>query len=56
MKVSDQLHAPAALYPGKYRVTHPMEGWVEHKASLDSFGKDLSPLSGFEPQTDKLST
>jgi hypothetical protein len=56
MKVSDQLHAPAALFPGKYFFTNRIEGCVEHKASLDSFGKDLSPLSGFEPQTDKLST
>ena len=55
MKVSDKLHAAAALSAWKYRVTHRIEGWVEHKVGLDSFGKYLSHLSGFEQETDKLS-
>jgi hypothetical protein len=36
MKVSDQLHAPAALSPGKEPpTTHWIGGWVDPIADLD---------------------
>ena len=34
-----QLHAPAALPPGKLPVTHCIGGWVGPRAGLDGCGK-----------------
>jgi hypothetical protein len=37
--VSGQLHAPAALPPGKSPGTHFMGGWVDPRAGLDDMEK-----------------
>jgi hypothetical protein len=39
MKVGGQLHAPAALPPGKRTGTHFIGGWVGPRAGLDGCGK-----------------
>jgi hypothetical protein len=39
MGVGGQLHAPAALPPGKRPGTYCMGGWVGPRAGLDSCGK-----------------
>jgi hypothetical protein len=45
MKVSDQLNVLAVLPPRNNRVTHRIEGWVRHKASLADFLKSsLTPV------------
>jgi hypothetical protein len=36
LEVSGQLHAPAALTPGKSPGTHWIGGWVDHRAGLDN--------------------
>jgi hypothetical protein len=36
MEVSDQLPAPAALFLGKERDAHWLEGWVGPRAGLDA--------------------
>ena len=54
MEVSGELHAPAALPPGKYfRTTHRIGGWVGPRAGLDGFGekKSLFSIPEFEPRT-----
>jgi hypothetical protein len=45
MEVSGQLHASAALPPGKDASTHWMEGWVGPRASLDVI--EISLVTGF---------
>jgi hypothetical protein len=53
MRVSDQRHAPAALYPGERTPgTHCTGGWVSPRAGLDTeaTGKILSPLPEIEPR------
>jgi hypothetical protein len=37
--VSGQLHAPAALPPGKRPGTHFIGGWVDPRAGLDDMEK-----------------
>ena len=39
--MSDQQHAPAALYPLERHGTHFTGGWVGPRAGLDSCGKSL---------------
>ena len=39
MGVGGQLHAPAALPPGKRPGTHCIGGWVGPRAGLDECGK-----------------
>ena len=39
MRVSGQLHAPAALPPGKRPGTHCIGGWVGPRAGLDGCGE-----------------
>jgi hypothetical protein len=36
MDVGGQLHAPAALSPGKARGTNWLRGWVDHKDGLEA--------------------
>jgi hypothetical protein len=43
MKVSDQLHAPATLFPGKNPGTHWIGGWVGPRAVLDAVLKRKIP-------------
>ena len=50
MGVGGQIHAPAALPPGKRPGTHCIGGWVGPRASLDSCKKSR-PLLGFDPRT-----
>jgi hypothetical protein len=38
-EVSGQLHAPAALLPGKQPSTHWIGGWLGPRASLDDLEK-----------------
>jgi hypothetical protein len=38
-EVSGQLHAPAALPPGKSPGTHFIGGWVDPRAGLDDMEK-----------------
>jgi hypothetical protein len=40
MGVGGQLHAPAALPPGKIPGTHCIGGWVGPRAGLDGCGKN----------------
>jgi hypothetical protein len=56
--VSGQLHAPAALPPGKRPGTHFIGGWVDPRAGLDDMekwkffnlpGLDLPPLLVVQP-------
>jgi hypothetical protein len=47
--VSGQLHAPAALPPGKSPGTHFIGGWVDPRAGLDDMEKwKYFTLSGLE--------
>jgi hypothetical protein len=49
MELSGQLHALAALHPGKEPSgTHCIGGWVGPRASLDAVEKNLE-LPGIEP-------
>jgi hypothetical protein len=50
MRVGVQLHAPAALSPGKSPGTHFIGGWVGPRAGLDGCGKS-HPAPGFDPRT-----
>jgi hypothetical protein len=43
MEVSDQLHAPAALPPGKEPGTHWIGGWVGPRAVLNTVVKRKIP-------------
>jgi hypothetical protein len=50
--MSGQLHAPAALAPGKSPVTHFIGGWVDPRAGLDDMEKrklELPPLLVVQP-------
>jgi hypothetical protein len=50
MELSGQLHALAALPPGKAADTHWLEEWVSLRAGLDAVEKkNLLPLLGIEP-------
>jgi hypothetical protein len=40
MDMSGELHAPAALLPGKNFGAHLIGGWVAPKDSLDGFGNE----------------
>jgi hypothetical protein len=53
MRVGGQLHAPAALPPGKWPSTHCIGGWVGPNAGLDGCGK-YRPPPGFDPRTVQL--
>jgi hypothetical protein len=62
MEVSGQLHAPAALPPGKEPMV-PIGGWVGTRAGLDAVVKRKSPsfcqgstLNIFNPSTWTLSS
>jgi len=48
MDVSGQLHAPAALPPGKKHRTHYIGGWVGPRASLDTVSKRKIPSPCWE--------
>jgi hypothetical protein len=49
LEVSGQLHAPAALPPGKSPGTHFIGGWVDPTAGLDDMEKwKLFTLPGLE--------
>jgi hypothetical protein len=50
MRVSGELHALAALSPGKRPGTHCIGGWVCPRAGLDGCGKSRPP-PGFDPRT-----
>ena len=50
MGVDGQLHAPAALPPGKRAGTHCIRGWVGPRAGLDRCGKTRPP-PGFDTRT-----
>jgi hypothetical protein len=50
MEVSGEIHAPAALTPGKNPGTHCIEGCVGPRASLYCNGKNLLLLPRFEPR------
>jgi hypothetical protein len=44
MEANDQIHAPAALFPGKEpRVPHWMGGWVGPRAVVDAVVKRKIP-------------
>jgi len=45
MEVSGQLHATAALPPGKQPRTHRTEGWVGPRPGLDAVTKRKKSLS-----------
>jgi len=47
MEVSGQLHAPAALPPGKEPVTHWIGGWVGPRAVLDAVVKRNGAFRGY---------
>jgi hypothetical protein len=52
MEVSGQLHAPAALPPGKSSGTHFIGGWVDPRASLEDLEKrKFFTLPGIELRT-----
>jgi hypothetical protein len=54
MEVSEQLHAPATLIPGKGVSTHWIEGWIGLRAGLDAWQRQKFPsllLLGIEPQS-----
>ena len=44
MRVGGELHAPAALPPGKRPGTHCIGGWVGPRAGLDECGKSRPHL------------
>jgi hypothetical protein len=44
MRVGGQLHAPAALPPGKRPGTHCIGGWVGPRAGLDGYEKSRPHL------------
>jgi hypothetical protein len=47
MEVSNQLHAPAALLPGKEPLgTHRIRAWVGPRAGLDAVAKRKNPFPG----------
>jgi hypothetical protein len=50
MKVGGQIHAAAALPPGKRPGTHCIGGLVGPRAGLDGCGKSRPP-PGFDPRT-----
>jgi hypothetical protein len=45
MEVSGQLHAPAALHPGRDPGTHWIGGWVGSRAVLNAVVKVNTPSS-----------
>jgi hypothetical protein len=49
MEVSGQLHALAALTPGRAPGTHWIGGWMGLKASLDVVGKKKNPCWELNP-------
>jgi hypothetical protein len=53
MEESGQLHAPAALPPGKNLRIYGLGGWVGTRTGLDGFGREtiLLPLPEFEALT-----
>ena len=50
MGVDSQLHAPAALPPGKSPGTHCIRGWVGPRVGLDGW-EESRPPPGFDPRT-----
>jgi hypothetical protein len=50
MRVGVQLHAPAALPPGKRPGTHFIGGWVGPRVGLDGC-EESRPPPGFDPRT-----
>jgi hypothetical protein len=53
--VSDQLHVPAALHPGKNSSTHCTGGWVDTRATLDGFKEQSScPYQNSNPWPSSL--
>jgi len=53
--VSGQLHAPAALPPGKEPpVTHWIGGWVDLRAVLDAVVKRKIPSPYFKKKTAEI--
>ena len=44
-----ELHAPAALPPGKRPGTHCTGDWVGPKAGMDGCEKSRPPMLGFDP-------
>jgi hypothetical protein len=50
MRVGGQLHAPAALRPGKRPDTHCTRGWVGPQGRSGRVRK-ISPPPGFDPRT-----
>jgi hypothetical protein len=46
MKVSDQLHAPAALPPGKSPSIHWIGGWMGPTTGLEAVGKTSLAFAG----------
>jgi hypothetical protein len=44
MDVSDQLHAPAALIPGKDPATYCSEGWLDLKVCPHPVAKTKTPF------------
>jgi hypothetical protein len=51
LEMSGQLHAPAALPPGKNPGTHCIGGWVDSRAGLDDLKKwKFLTLPGLEPR------
>jgi hypothetical protein len=53
MREGGQLHAPAALPPGKRPDTHCIGGWVGHQGRSGRVRK-ISPPPGFDPRTVQL--
>jgi hypothetical protein len=50
--VSGQLHAPAALLPGKTPGTHWIGGWVGPRAGLDAVVRKIpSPYRDLKPRS-----
>jgi hypothetical protein len=51
MEVNGQLHAPAALFPGKKRLvpTGQEAGWAPDRSGRDGEEKNSQPLPRFEP-------
>ena len=50
MEVSGQLHAPAALPPGKNLITHWIGSWVGPSAGMDVKEKEELPYLYRDPQ------
>jgi len=55
MRVTSQIHAPAALSPGRPSGIHRIRGWVDTRAGLDAWRTERALLlPGIEPRSSIL--